>query len=462
MAVFTLLFVSVTLVYGSGTASAQSTVTIDKTFACGSGFSCRSDTLGLCQSTLQPYLKMFNNQYSFTLPVDKPGDYKCTVKVTANHFDFPEGKTDEPNEVTDVSLNGVKVGSTTDSWCLPGSVPCTKPKICSEKCLSVGCIQGYKGDCPDCSCPCRDTGEAGGAFLGGSGAKVFAFNGKVCFKISQKLIDDYTWLDKGTVIGIYNPVNRQTIHVVYRGCYNTPMYKNKIEIGAGFCFACSCTNWCGLDSPGISFTGNADAIYTVEAANGSYSVTARMKMPNVAEKIQKLFVTSSDKNNLKSLYPSGFNLNKYCLNCCSQHATPVCEGGTGGYMKLPSSLVTIIPCDSSACKTVGETCSGNSDCCSGQCIASIPPVCVSAPSCKAAGETCSLGNECCSGLSCTGGKCQSTPSCKTAGQTCSSGSECCSEFCSEAGICKDCDEPCGMRCCAPGRICVNNLCQIGE
>jgi hypothetical protein len=60
---------------------------------------------------------MDNNQKTLTFNAPTAGKYKCEIKVTANHFDY--GTTPETNEVTDVYLNSIKIGSTQDRWCPP-------------------------------------------------------------------------------------------------------------------------------------------------------------------------------------------------------------------------------------------------------------------------------------------------------------------------------------------------------
>ncbi|MFH1237734.1 MAG: hypothetical protein V1648_05025 [Candidatus Aenigmatarchaeota archaeon] len=152
---FLMMFTSISVVYISCTASAaQSTVTIDKTFTCSDGFSSGCFKTG-CMAEKQ--LKMSNNQYTLAFAAPKTGDYKCTIKAVANYFNFPEGKA-ETNEVTDVKLNGVKVGSTKDEWCPPGGT--TKPPTGCD--LNLECCETRATPCdcnifpePSCSNECK-------------------------------------------------------------------------------------------------------------------------------------------------------------------------------------------------------------------------------------------------------------------------------------------------------------------
>ncbi|MCX6817839.1 MAG: hypothetical protein NTU57_03200 [Candidatus Aenigmarchaeota archaeon] len=122
---------------------ASATTTIDKTFTCSDGFTSGCFKTG-CMAERQ--LKMSNNQYTLAFTAPKAGDYMCTITAVTNHFDFPEGGS-ETSEVTDVSLNGIKIGSTVDSWCPPGGT--TNPPM--PKCdLNIECC-GPRASTLDCN-----------------------------------------------------------------------------------------------------------------------------------------------------------------------------------------------------------------------------------------------------------------------------------------------------------------------
>jgi hypothetical protein len=70
-----LVFISFVFIAVNFPFNVASAPKAEKTWNCASGFSCGSNMMDLCTSTLKPYLSMFNNQHSFSLAVDKPGVY---------------------------------------------------------------------------------------------------------------------------------------------------------------------------------------------------------------------------------------------------------------------------------------------------------------------------------------------------------------------------------------------------
>jgi hypothetical protein len=104
---------------------------VDLTFSCGSGFGgygCSTGSYGICSP--QPYLPMNNNQYTLKFNAPMAAAYKCTIKVTTNHFDY-DGQP-ETNEVTEVSLNDKTVGKTDDTLCPPGGIV-IPPDLCNQQ-----------------------------------------------------------------------------------------------------------------------------------------------------------------------------------------------------------------------------------------------------------------------------------------------------------------------------------------
>ena len=79
-------------------------------------------------------LRMDNNQYSLDFSAPKAGKYTCTVTAVANHFNAacPSGATAlEQNEKTDVYINGVYAGTTTDPYCnLASECSADPPRVC--------------------------------------------------------------------------------------------------------------------------------------------------------------------------------------------------------------------------------------------------------------------------------------------------------------------------------------------
>jgi hypothetical protein len=135
--------------FPSASAQGSSPLNVSKTWSCSSGFSCSSETLGICGSTFQPYLPMNYNQYTFNFNAPKVAAYKCTITAVANHFDYPAGGPQETNEVTEIALNDKAVGRTLDTACPPGGVSEPPPDPCGQygdvyACNSVsGCDWRY-------------------------------------------------------------------------------------------------------------------------------------------------------------------------------------------------------------------------------------------------------------------------------------------------------------------------------
>jgi len=137
---------------GIGTGNASTKPQFTSQWTCSNGLSCVStSTQGLC--TPQPYMLMDNNQKTLTFSVPKAGRYKCSITVTANHFDY--ATTPETNEVTDVYFNSIKIGSTQDKWCPPDSqTPCSDGR---PKCGGVCCPSGQSCQSNQCAVPpCSD------------------------------------------------------------------------------------------------------------------------------------------------------------------------------------------------------------------------------------------------------------------------------------------------------------------
>jgi len=213
---------------------------IQKTWSCSDGLSgCSTATSGIC--TPNPYLLMFNNQYTLNFNTPKAGAYKCAITAIENHFDYPAGGPEETNEVTEVSLNGKAVGKTIDAACPPGGIPCARPVVCDCS-SSTGCTQAYKGDCMDgCNCPCRSYQPVWGADVVYGGKQ--NFQDRICFKITSlgelaTQAANYGSNGEIALIGLSSTADRQLFEIVYGG--------GKVFTRFLYCFNCPCTNWCGI------------------------------------------------------------------------------------------------------------------------------------------------------------------------------------------------------------------------
>jgi len=125
-------------------------------------------------------------------------------------------------------------------------------------------------------------------------------------------------------------------------------------------------------------------------------------------------------------------------------------------------------CGAKACVADNGSCGVASDCCSGQCVPNgtgggicaplncAPPPCT--PACRTAGNPCAKDADCCGGF-CNGGLCSSRGSfCTQTGDVCSTDFECCGGACTKAagatlGICGLTSAP-GVPGCSPsGALC---------
>jgi hypothetical protein len=130
-----------------------------------------------------------------------------------------------------------------------------------------------------------------------------------------------------------------------------------------------------------------------------------------------------------------------CVNnedCCSNICTnDLCVAAGGG------------------CLTLGELCGGSdSSCCSGDCE-EIDSVfrCVQSTVCRTEGDLCDEDADCCSGVCGVDGRCPVTAECQTIGEPCTGFHECCSGVCADPGIGTTiCQYPSGCR--SIGEVCL--------
>lgn len=128
--------------------------------------------------------------------------------------------------------------------------------------------------------------------------------------------------------------------------------------------------------------------------------------------------------------------------CC----TLVCDGGS---------------CGTDICVSDNQACTSNAECCGGKCSSTDAGAGVCTPlsgSCKTAGNTCSTNTDCCSHL-CSNGNCSAKPSfCSQTGDVCGADTECCTGICGKAsgatlGLCKPASAPGTTGCLIAGEVC---------
>lgn len=98
----------------------NSDIKFQKIFTCGQGLDnsyCYSD----CG---YPVLFMWDKdsdwgkaEYNISFSAPMTGNYTCEINVTIGHFDCHDEGCPQPNEVTDIYLNGVYIGTTNDPYC---------------------------------------------------------------------------------------------------------------------------------------------------------------------------------------------------------------------------------------------------------------------------------------------------------------------------------------------------------
>ncbi len=330
--------------FPSASAQGSSPLNVSKTWSCSSGFSCSSETLGICGSTFQPYLPMNYNQYTFNFNAPKVAAYKCTITAVANHFDYPAGGPQETNEVTEIALNDKAVGRTLDTACPPGGV-CENP-----------CLPQCAGICSGCPCVCpMCTTNMGGDPNVLRGGNQHAFSGKICFKVKQALLDLDEGKDKAQVLGVGGSTNRNYIQIRYRNWEG----ERNIEPRAGYCMDCGvpqgCYDWCTLLSNIKEIPAIVDHTYKVEVSSDRKTVT-------FSDQTSGSTITLSTPADRLAYY-SGLNLGKYC------GPGDGCSWLHGAYFFAPAGTVEVFDCGGDGdgdgeCKEIGERCSISlGDCC---------------------------------------------------------------------------------------------------
>ena len=122
------------------------------------------------------------------------------------------------------------------------------------------------------------------------------------------------------------------------------------------------------------------------------------------------------------------------------------------------------------CGLVGESCAGNSACCSNSCDPTTNICISSTTTCKAAGDTCIVPTDCCN-LTCTGGTCAQSSACIADNSACGAGTSgtCCSGTCGASNTCTPLNTTChtaGNPCMADRDLgvaggCCSGLCSGG-
>jgi hypothetical protein len=326
----------------SNPVNGNSVPEVDLTWYCSGGFPpCTTENMGICSP--QPYLKMNNNQYSLTFTAPKAANYTCAITATASYFDYQT--TPQYNEKVDVYLNSKKVGTTTDSWCPPGGfIPGTP---CTSTCLANGCETVIKNGEYTCVCGCTQCcsscGDCGNNALKGGMQNWPSGQDTICFKI-KNLASLQGAVDKAVVFGASSTGSREFIQIRYRT-------GDTLEPRAGFCFACACTDWCGMGQTGKDPDAVQDAVYKIKIdANGELTFS------HVGGRSTSLWMSDE----VKAIYPDGLNPNKYCIpgNGCSWNGH--------NYVFAPANTIEITSCGGNGGgteKLCGQTCTPGVDTC---------------------------------------------------------------------------------------------------
>jgi hypothetical protein len=259
-------------------------------------------------------LRVSSNVYEFPFTVPQAGNYHCSISVVANHFDYIS--TQETNEVVDVKLNGNAVGTTTDSWCPPGSggSPTCSDNIPDSKGMITNGMQ-YLFE-----------------HFEGYGDTKFCKKGYVEFKVSYTnaqwdsestaLQSDATGEKIRNYIALGNTKNRNMFHA--RLQWYPEESKFIVKLGGGTCVDCMCCacwegamkdGWCGsaVGRPWCpTFNRNEDVKYRIR-----WDATD----PSNGKVCLKKLVTGAGERCFDRDIQIPFALNSYCVspNCAAVH-----------------------------------------------------------------------------------------------------------------------------------------------
>ena len=205
-------------------------VTLKNTWNCNNGFSCvNTPTLSPSPCVVQPYLPINNTQYTFTFNA-QPGNYSCNITLTANHFDFTNSMP-EYQEITDVYLNDIKIGTTQDSFCPPGQYE-----------INGGGGGGCSNNVP------ADVGSIreGCNFLSGMDYNKFCKKGYIKFKITNppdsRELDDISNENRESLLFALGNTNNRNLVLARLQVDNSGRYV--IKIGGGACYECWSCCYC--------------------------------------------------------------------------------------------------------------------------------------------------------------------------------------------------------------------------
>jgi len=386
---------------------------------CNSGFPADSCFREGCMTDRQ--LKMQNNQYTLKFNAPREAAYTCKITAVTNDFGFTCGSPPynpsvaEPNEKTQVSLNGKIVGATDDNYC----------NLVSE-CVHPPCINSVPNDVSGLSDPA--------CFSGLSDAK-FCKHGSAEFKIGELIQSELDDAKAGegddvryVLFVIGNTRSRASSSAIF--VYYPEEKDWRIKTGVGTCIDCMCCRcyenegdgWCGKGiTRGESPTLEGERTYTITWDSDAHLICNQKQGEDA-----RCWPTTTNS----------FEFNSYCLG-------NGCEGKTQWHnvwaQKFTNTPVTL---ESFTCYdyvyTASQSCPGfsngwvyNGNCGGGSTL-------------KACGASCTSGGECQSGTCtnyicyncCGDGVCQANEegSCR---RDCGSGKECSrDEDCSDDEVCK--------------------------
>jgi hypothetical protein len=163
-----------------------------------------------------------------------------------------------------------------------------------------------------------------------------------------------------------------------------------------------------------------------------------------------------------------FGSGLWAMGCGSSSADGIAGPGAGGSAGSGGSTTGGGGTSGGSCtlKLVGESCTGNTECCTSSCDPQAKVCSRIVGACRTPGDACSVPQDCCTFV-CNGGTCGATQ-CTSDTQACSSAAQCCSGNCGATGTCTPLNGTCrttgnsctgNAECCS--KLCNNGACASG-